>query len=169
MTGNIRFYELNHCAEKSLWIFRERIEQISCRKWVKNLIEYWFRWCFITQKKIGAAYKKIPRDPHVLIRHITLTNFFKEILARNDFFFYFSRNILKKMNEKPYLILISFFFQQNFEWENGSHNFGLISRSSFCYTGFTEWYVFPTLGEREGLPGPLRSSNLRDRKIILIK
>ena len=109
------------------------------------------------RKKIGTQTKKILRGPHVLIKHITLNNFFKEILARKDFFFIFRETFWKKVNEKACVILISLIFDQNFEWEIGTKNLRLIWRCSFCYTGFTELYVLLTLGDRERVRSRIES------------
>ena len=141
----------NWRAEKSVWAFHGKFEHISWRKWMRNLIEYWFR-CFFhhPKKRSGPQQQKPSQSPR-----INKTYYFESFLQRNlgekGFLFYFSRNILKKLNEKAHLILISFFFHQNFEWESVAHNSRLISRCSFCYTGFTEWYVSLSLGDWEEL------------------
>ena len=96
-------------------------------------------------KIISVTWRKIARSPQVLRKHITWRNFLKESLARNKVF----KMFMNKLNEKAHLILISLFFHQNFEWENVAHNCCLIFRSSFCYTGFTEWYVSLSVGDGE--------------------
>ena len=132
MEGNIRFCELNHCAEKSVWAVHGKFEQNSWRKWMRNLIEYWFRWFSITQKKDRGPKQENPsRSPR-----INKTYYFESFLQRNlgekRILFYFPRNILKKVSEKTYLILISLSFHQNFEWGNVAHNLRPFWRCSFC-------------------------------------
>ena len=104
----------------------------------------------------SVTWRKIARSPQVLRKHITWRNFLKKSLARNKVLKIF----MKKVNEKTHLILISLFFHQNFEWENVAHNPRPFWRCSFCYTGFTEWYVLLTLGRPEGLPVPKLFSNV---------
>ena len=99
----------------------------------------------------SVTWRKIARSPQVLRKHITWRNFLKESLARNKVF----KISMKKVSEKTYLILISLIFDQNFEWESVAKNPRPFWRCSFCYTGFTEWYVLLTLGDSEGLPGGL--------------
>ena len=112
----------------------------------------------------SVTWRKIARSPQVLRKQITWRNFLKESLPRNKVFKIF----MKKMNEKGYLILISLIFDQNFEWENGAKNSRSFWRCSFCYTGFTEWYVLLTLGDPERLPVPFRTADSWERERIFI-
>ena len=98
----------------------------------------------------SVTWRKITRSPQVLRKHITWRNFLKESLARNKVFLI----PWQKVCEKIYWIMSSLIFDQHFEWENGTKNSRPFWRCSFCYTGFTEWYVLLTLGRPEGLPRP---------------
>ena len=119
-----------------------------------------------SKKTSGSQQEKPSQSPRM-----NKTYYFEPFLQRNlgekGFLFYFSRNILKKMNGKAYLILTSLFFRQNFEWDNVAHNFGLIFHSSFCYTGFTESYVSLSVGDWEELHWRLDPSKFEREKEYL--
>ena len=54
-----------------------------------------------------------------------------------------------------------------FSVRSSRNHFGPFSRCSFCYTGFTESYVLPSLGDREGVSWRLDPSKFEREKEYL--